>query len=68
MSRTNTERLHRYRLKNINRFDYYPSPDVADIIAHYQGAGPEKCLAGVIDGLIRVAHRAIVSGNKGQPK
>lgn len=67
MSRTNGERLKRYRLNN-QRFDYYPSPDVADIIAHYQGIGPEKCLAGVIDGLIRVAHRAIVSGNKGQTK
>ncbi len=67
MSRTNIERLQRYRQKN-QRWDYYPSPDVADIISHYQGTGPEKCLAGVIDGLVRVAHRAIVSGNKGQPK
>jgi hypothetical protein len=56
-------RLHRYR-KSHRRFDYYPSSDVEDIIAHYLENGSEKCIAGILDGLIRAGHRA-VSGNGG---
>lgn len=62
MSRTNTERRKRYRQNN-RRIDYYPSPEVADIIAHYQATGAEKCIAGILDGLIRAGHRS-ASGNK----
>ena len=57
-------RLKRYRIRN-RRLDYYPSPDVADIIAYHQANGREKCIAGVIDGLIRAGHRN-VSGNGGR--
>ncbi len=63
MSRTNTERRKRYRQNN-RRIDYYPSPEVCDIIAHYQTNGVEKCIAGILDSLIRAGHRAVsVSGN-----
>ena len=54
-------RLQRYRQRN-RRLDYYPSPDVADIISHHQTNSSEKCVAGILDGLIRAGHR-IVSGN-----
>jgi hypothetical protein len=37
---------------------------VADIVAHHLTIGAEKCLAGVLDGLIRAGHRA-VTGNAG---
>lgn len=57
-------RVQRYRQRN-RRIDYYPSPDVADIISHHQSNGPEKCVAGVLDSLIRIGHRA-VSGNRGK--
>lgn len=57
-------RVQNYRLRN-TRIDYYPCPDVADIIAHHQATGSEKCIAGIIDGLIRVGHHA-VSGNRGK--
>ena len=58
------KRLHSYRQRH-RRIDFYPSPDVADIIAHHQSSGREPCIAGVIDGLIRAGHRA-VSGNGGK--
>jgi hypothetical protein len=54
-------RLHRYRQRH-RRIDYYPSPDVMDIIAHHQANSGEPCIAGILDGLIRAGHRA-VSGN-----
>ena len=54
-------RLKQYRLRN-RRVDYYPAPDVADIIAYRQANGPEKSFAGVIDELIRAGHKN-VSGN-----
>ena len=54
-------RLQRYRQRN-RRYEFYPSPDVADIIQHHIETGAEKCLAGVLDGLIRAGHRA-VTGN-----
>lgn len=56
-------RLKRYRQRN-RRYEFYPSPDVADIIQHHLATGDEKCLAGVLDGLIRVGHRT-VTGNGG---
>ncbi len=59
-----TRRVRRYRQQH-SRIDYFPSPDVADIIAHYQATGTEKCIAGILDRLIRAGHRA-VSGNGGK--
>lgn len=56
-------RLERYRQRH-SRIDYYPSPDVADIIKHHQANSGEPCIAGILDGLIRAGHR-IVSGNGG---
>jgi hypothetical protein len=63
MNKIKAVRLHRYRQRH-RRLDYYPSPDVADIIAHHQSVGREKCLAGILDGLIRAGHK-FVSGNGG---
>jgi hypothetical protein len=57
-----TDRVRRYRQRN-PRFEFYPSPDVLDIIRHYQGTASDKCIAGILDGLIRAGHRA-VTGNK----
>ena len=57
-------RLQRYRLRH-RRVDYYPAPDVTDIIAHHQATGREVCIAGILDGLIRAGHR-VVSGNGGK--
>lgn len=57
-------RVQRYGQRN-TRIDYYPCPDVADIIAHHQATGSEKCIAGIIDGLVRVGHQT-VSGNRGK--
>ena len=60
-----TLRVRRYRQQH-SRIDYFPSPDVADIIAHYRATGKDKCIAGILDGLIRAGHRvASVSGNGG---
>jgi hypothetical protein len=56
-----SKRLALYR-KRHRRYDFYASPDVVDIIAHHMTAGGEKCIAGILDGLIRAGHRA-VSGN-----
>lgn len=55
-------RLHRYRVRH-PRIDYYPAPDVLAILRHHSEKTGESCIAGVLDGLIRVAHRALVSGN-----
>ena len=59
------KRIERYR-KTHSRIDYYPSPDVADIIKHHQANSSEPCIAGILDGLIRAGHRS-VSGNGGKP-
>ena len=64
MKKPKPMRLQRYRQKHI-RFDYYPSPDVADIIMFHQANGREQCIAGILDGLIRAGHRS-VSGNAGK--
>jgi len=59
-----TRRVRRYRQLR-PRIDYYASPDVVDIIRHYQATGRDKCFAGILDGLIRAGHQA-VSGNGGK--
>jgi hypothetical protein len=61
MNKSQNSRLQRYRQRN-RRFEFYASPDVADIIDHHLNTGSEKCIAGVLDGLIRAGHRA-VTGN-----
>ena len=65
LSKKTPARLQRYRQRN-RRVEFYPSPDVADIIAHHQSTGSETCIAGIIDGLIRAGHRAFVTGNSGK--
>ena len=62
--KTKNPRLVLYRERH-PRIDYYPSPDVADIIAHHQANSNAPCIAGTIDGLIRAGHRS-VSGNGGK--
>ena len=57
-------RLACYR-KSHSHIDYYPSPDVADIIKHHQTNSSEPCIAGILDGLIRAGHRS-VSGSGGK--
>jgi hypothetical protein len=64
MNKRKPIRLQRYRQKH-KRIDFYPSPDVLDILEFHQTNGIEKCLAGIIDGLIRAGHRS-VSGNAGK--
>ena len=64
MNKSELSRLDRYRQRN-QRIDYYPSPDVMDIIRHHAAVGREPCLAGIIDGLVRAGHR-VVSGNGGK--
>ena len=59
----NRGRVRRYRAIH-RRIDYVPSPDVLPIIEHHIEIGTDCCLAGVIDFLIRTAHRAI-TGNGG---
>lgn len=58
-------RLQRYRQRN-RRFEFYAAPDVLDIILHHLESGPEKCLAGVLDGLIRAGHRAVTGNGRNQ--
>jgi hypothetical protein len=55
-------RTQRYRTRH-PRIDYYPSPDVLAILRHHCQTTGEPCLAGIIDGLVRIAHRVMVSGN-----
>lgn len=59
-----TLRVRRYRQKH-SRIDYFPSPDVMDIIQHHMTTSDEPCIAGVLDGLIRMGHKT-VSGNAGK--
>ena len=66
LGKTGPMRVQRYRKRN-RRLDYYPSPDVADIVNHYRATGSDQCLAGIIDELIRAGHRAITS-NARKPK
>ena len=64
MNKSKRNRLQRYRERH-PRIDYYPAPDVLALLLHHSGITGEPCLAGVLDGLIRVAHRAI-SGSGGK--
>lgn len=57
-------RVRRYRQQH-PRIDYFPSPDVMDIIQHHLAASGDPCLAGVLDGPIRLGHK-VVSGNGGK--
>ena len=59
----NRARVRRYRTTH-RRFDYVPSPDVLPIIQHHLKIGTDRCVAGVIDRLIRSGHQAI-TGNGG---
>ena len=61
MTQSKRNRIHRYRERH-PRIDYYPAPDVLTILLHHSAITGEPCLAGVLDGLIRVAHRT-VTGN-----
>lgn len=63
MKTTNAESVRRYRKKRPLRIDYYPSYEVIDIIKHHLGAKSDRCIAGILDGLIRVGHKHI-SGNR----
>jgi len=60
----NQTRLRRYRACH-ERIDYTSSPDVFSIIEHHLKIGTDPCKAGVLDCLIRTAHRAI-TGNGGK--
>ena len=62
MSNQKTHRLKVYRERH-PRIDYYPTADVLAILLYHQKDGADPTLAGIIDGLIRVGHLAIVSGN-----
>lgn len=64
MNKRTSPRLQRYRQRN-RRFEFFPAPDVLDIILHWQANGHDKCIAGILDDLIRAGHRA-VSGNWGK--
>lgn len=55
--------VRRYRASH-RRIDFAPSPDVASIIDQQLEAGLNNCLSGVVDNLVRLGHKAIVSGNE----
>ena len=59
----NRARVCRYRAVH-RRFHYVPSPDVLAIIEHHLKTGTDRCVAGVIDYLIRAGHQA-TTGNGG---
>ena len=48
----NRARVRRYRTTP-RRFDYIPSPDVPPIIQHHLKIETDRCMAGVIDYLVR---------------
>lgn len=52
----NRASVNRYRAKR-RRIDFFPSPDVLEIINNYRKRGLSNCLAGVIDALIRAGDR-----------
>ena len=60
----NRARVRRYRAVH-RRIDYVPSPDVLPIIEHHLKNGTDRCVAGVIDYLVRTAHHSI-TGNGGK--
>lgn len=60
----NRARVRRYRACHC-RIDYVPSLDVWPIIHHHLKIGTDRCLAGVIDILVRSGHQTI-TGNGGK--
>jgi hypothetical protein len=59
----NTQRVQRFRERR-PRIDFYPSPDVLAILLHHRKSGPDPTFAGILDGLVRLGHRALgISGN-----
>jgi len=60
---SNQKRVRRYRVTH-RRIDYVPSPDVLQIIEHHLQVGTDRCLAGVIDYLIRSGQQ-VITGNGG---
>jgi hypothetical protein len=60
----NRARVRRYRATH-RRIDYIPSPDVLPIIEHHLKIGTDRCLAGVLDYLVRSGQQAI-TGNGGR--
>ena len=59
----NRARVCRYRASH-RRIDYTPAPDVLSIIEHHLKIGTDPCKAGVLDCLIRTAHK-VITGNGG---
>ena len=57
----NRARVRRYRASH-RRIDYTPAPDVLSIIEHHLKIGTDPCKAGVLDCLIRTAHK-VITGN-----
>ncbi len=53
--------MERYRAKH-RRIDYVPAPDALAIVERFRQQGLDKCLAGVIDQLVRAGER-LISGN-----
>lgn len=60
----NRARVRRYRATH-RRIDYIPSPNVLPIIEHHLKVGTDRCLAGVLDYLVRSGQQAI-TGNGGR--
>ena len=60
----NLARLRWYRATH-RRIDYIPSPDVLPIIEHHLKIGTDRCLACVLDYLVRSGQQAI-TGNGGR--
>jgi hypothetical protein len=60
----NRARVRRYRATH-RWIDYIPSPDVLPIIEHHLKIGTDRCLAGVLDYLVRSGQQAI-TGNGGR--
>ena len=60
----NRARVRQYQATH-RRIDYIPSPDVLPIIEHHLKIGTDRCLAGVLDYLVRSGQQAI-TGNGGR--
>lgn len=59
-----TLRARRYRLRH-RRIDYVPAPDVMSIIEHHREIKPD-CVAGIIDKLLRLGHKAVAGNAEAQ--
>ena len=59
----NAQRVQRFRARR-PRIDFYPSPDVLAILLYHRKDGSDPTFAGILDGLVRLGHRALnISGN-----